>query len=96
MWAPLVSPWPEATVGGIVAANFNAPLRMRYGSIRDLVLAASVALPMDGSSGRGGPCEERGGLRPGQALRGRVGHASGLLTDVSLKLAPAAAVRAPA
>jgi FAD/FMN-containing dehydrogenases len=31
MWVPLVSPWPEATLGGIVAANFNAPLRMRYG-----------------------------------------------------------------
>jgi D-lactate dehydrogenase (cytochrome) len=26
---PLLSPWDEATVGGIIATNFNAPLRMR-------------------------------------------------------------------
>ncbi len=42
---PLASPWPEATIGGLVASNTNAPLRMRYGSIRDLVLYATVALP---------------------------------------------------
>lgn len=41
---PIVSPWPNATVGGVVAANNNAPLRMRYGSIRDLALYATVAL----------------------------------------------------
>ncbi len=45
MRAPLVSPWAEATIGGIVAANISAPLRMRYGSIRDMLLAATVALP---------------------------------------------------
>ena len=43
-WVPLESPWQESTVGGIVASNFNAPLRMRYGSIRDLVLSTTVAL----------------------------------------------------
>jgi glycolate oxidase subunit GlcD len=41
---PLASPWPQATIGGIVAANNNAPLRMRYGSIRDVTLCATVAL----------------------------------------------------
>ena len=45
VWTPLVSPWPEATVGGMVAANFNAPLRMRYGAIRDLILAMTVVMP---------------------------------------------------
>ncbi len=45
MWVPLLSPWPSATVGGIVASTFNAPLRMLYGSIRDLVLALTVVLP---------------------------------------------------
>ncbi|MCP6756844.1 hypothetical protein NL533_34980, partial [Klebsiella pneumoniae] len=30
---------------GIVATNFNAPLRMRYGGIRDLVLAVKAILP---------------------------------------------------
>jgi len=41
---PLASPWPDDTIGGLVAANNNAPLRMRYGAIRDLVLCATVAL----------------------------------------------------
>jgi len=45
MWVPLVSPWPGATLGGIMASNFNAPLRMRYGAIRDLLLAATMVLP---------------------------------------------------
>lgn len=45
MWVPLVSPWQTATVGGIVATNTNAPLRMRYGGVRDLVLAVTVVLP---------------------------------------------------
>ena len=62
MWVPLVSPWPEATVGGIVASNFNAPLRSRYGGIRDLVLAVTTVLP-DGRvirAGRPGDEERRG------------------------------------
>ena len=41
---PMVSPWPQATIGGIIATNLNAPLRMRYGAIRDLVLCSTVAL----------------------------------------------------
>ncbi|MGQ9502813.1 MAG: FAD-binding oxidoreductase [Anaerolineae bacterium] len=45
MWVPLVSPWPISTLGGIMASNFNAPLRIRYGAIRDLVLAATMVLP---------------------------------------------------
>lgn len=47
MWLPLVSPWQESTVGGIVATNSNAPLRMRYGygGVRDLVLAVTVVQP---------------------------------------------------
>lgn len=45
MWVPLISPWQTSTVGGIVATNFNAPLRMRYGSVRDLVLAVTAVLP---------------------------------------------------
>ncbi len=44
MWVPLVSPWADSTVGGIVASNFNAPLRMRYGGLRDQVLAVTAVL----------------------------------------------------
>ena len=45
VWVPLASPWRAATIGGIVATNFNAPLRMRYGALRDLVLAVTNVLP---------------------------------------------------
>jgi D-lactate dehydrogenase (cytochrome) len=45
VFVPLVSPWLESTLGGIISANFNGPLRMRYGGIRDLLLAATVVLP---------------------------------------------------
>lgn len=44
-YLPLVSPWDETTVGGLVAANLNAPLRTRYGGIRDLLLCMTVILP---------------------------------------------------
>ena len=45
MWVPLVSPWRQATIGGMLSTNFNAPLRMRYGGMRDLLLAVTVVLP---------------------------------------------------
>ncbi|MCE5265001.1 MAG: FAD-binding oxidoreductase [Deltaproteobacteria bacterium] len=42
---PLVSPWEETTLGGLVAANLNGPLRARYGGIKDLLLCMEVILP---------------------------------------------------
>jgi D-lactate dehydrogenase (cytochrome) len=44
MWVPADSPWPAASLGGMLAANLNAPLRMRYGSLSDQVLAMTVVL----------------------------------------------------
>ena len=38
--------WPAvATVGGVVATNDAGPLRIAFGSVRDLVLGVTVALP---------------------------------------------------
>ena len=45
LWWPVPHPWPEATVGGMVAANWNGPARFRLGAIRDLVLGGVVVLP---------------------------------------------------
>jgi len=45
LYLPLVSPWDETTLGGLVAANLNAPLRTRYGGIRDLLLCLTAILP---------------------------------------------------
>jgi glycolate oxidase FAD binding subunit len=46
--------WPErATVGGILSTNDSGTLRLRYGSLRDLVIGITVALP-DGTLARSG------------------------------------------
>lgn len=46
--------WPEvATIGGIVATNDSGALRARYGTLRDLILGVTVALP-DGTLARSG------------------------------------------
>jgi len=45
MHVPIASPWPGATIGGIISSNFNAPLRSLYGGLRDLVLTVTAVLP---------------------------------------------------
>jgi glycolate oxidase subunit GlcD len=83
---PLVSPWPEATIGGLVAANVNAPLRMRYGSLRDLVLCANVVLG-DGRIIRAGRpvIKNVAGFDLTKVFAGSHGTL-GLLTDLTLKI----------
>lgn len=83
---PLASPWEHATVGGLVAANSNAPLRMRYGAMRDLMLCGTVALA-DGRVIRvGRPIVKNvAGYDLTRAFVGSHGTL-GLLTDVTLKL----------
>jgi len=88
VWIPLASPWPDATIGGIVAANFNGPLRMRYGAIRDLLLAMTVVLP-DGRVIRAGRpvVKNVAGYDLPKLFTGSHGTL-GLITEVSLKLLP--------
>ncbi len=83
---PLVSPWPQATVGGLVAANVNAPQRMRYGSLRDLVLCANVVLG-DGRAIRVGRpvIKNVAGFDLTKIFAGSHGTL-GLLTDLTLKI----------
>jgi glycolate oxidase FAD binding subunit len=46
--------WPErATVGGIVATNDSGALRLRYGSLRDLIIGMTIVLA-DGTVARTG------------------------------------------
>jgi glycolate oxidase FAD binding subunit len=46
--------WPErATIGGILATNDSGPLRIRYGSLRDLIIGITLALP-DGTLAKSG------------------------------------------
>ncbi len=94
MWVPLVSPWADSTLGGIAATSFNAPLRMRYGAVRDLVLAATVVMP-DGRIIRAGRpvVKNVAGYDLPKLFVGSHG-VLGLLTDVTLKLAPLPRARA--
>lgn len=87
MWIPLVPAWPEATLGGLLATNFNAPLRMRYGALRDLLLAATVVLP-DGRIVRlGRPVVKNVAGYDLQKLFVGAHGTLGLITEVTLKLA---------
>jgi glycolate dehydrogenase FAD-binding subunit len=46
--------WPErATVGGILSTNDSGALRLRFGSLRDLVIGITLALP-DGTLAKSG------------------------------------------
>ena len=46
--------WPDqATIGGILAANDSGPLRLRFGSLRDLIIGVTLALP-DGTLAKSG------------------------------------------
>jgi len=88
VWTPLASPWREATIGGIVATNFNAPLRMRYGAVRDLLLAMTVVMP-DGRVIRAGKpvVKNVAGYDLPKLYVGSFGTL-GVLVEATLKLRP--------
>ncbi|HLG60692.1 MAG TPA: FAD-linked oxidase C-terminal domain-containing protein [Ktedonosporobacter sp.] len=82
----LAAPWPDATIGGLVAANINAPLRIRYGSLRDLVLCATVVLADGRIIRTGRPIVKNvAGYDLTKAFIGSHGTL-GLLTDITLKI----------
>ncbi|MBX5449916.1 FAD-binding oxidoreductase [Thermogemmatispora sp.] len=84
----LISPWPEATVGGLVAANVNGPRRLRYGALREQVLCLTVALADGRLIRTGRPLTKNvAGYDLTKAFIGSYGTL-GLLTDVTLKCWP--------
>ena len=47
--------WPsQATIGGILSANDSGALRLRFGSLRDLIIGVTVALPNGTLASSGG------------------------------------------
>ena len=93
MWVPMQSPWDYATIGGTVSSALNAPLRMRYGGVRDLVQAMTVVLA-DGRIVRyGRPVMKNvAGYDMIKLFIGAYGSL-GLITDVSFKISPAPRTR---
>ncbi len=86
--AAVAAPWPSATVGGLIAANINGPARMRYGSLRDNLLCATVALADGRVIHAGRPLVKNvAGYDLPKVFVGSWGTL-GLLTDVTLKLTP--------
>ena len=90
---PLASPWPDASVGGAVACNLNAPCRLRYGGVRDLTLSVTAALA-DGRVIRAGRplVKNVAGYDLTKAFVGSFGSL-GVVTEVTLKLVPEPRVR---
>jgi len=84
----LVSPWPNATVGDLLAANVNAPQRNRYGALRDNLLSSTVALA-DGRVIQVGRVVVKNvaGYDLPKLFVGSQGSL-GLMADVTLKLYP--------
>ncbi len=90
---PLAAPWPAATVGGAVAAGFNAPWRGLYGGIREALLCAEVVLPDGRLLHLGRPLvKDVAGYSLHKLFIGSFG-ALGALTAFSLRVYPAAPAR---
>jgi D-lactate dehydrogenase (cytochrome) len=88
MQVPLASPWAATTIGGLVATNLNSPQRLRYGAMRDLLMATTVAL-VDGRVIRAGRpvVKNVAGYDLPKLFVGSYGTL-GLMTDVTFKLSP--------
>jgi glycolate oxidase FAD binding subunit len=52
-WLPFDPPYPDATIGGILAANSSGPRRLAYGTARDSLIGLRVLGP-DGAVTRSG------------------------------------------
>ncbi len=84
----LDSPYPQATVGGTVAANTSGPRRMAYGTVRDLLIGVTIVRP-DGVIARAGGkvVKNVAGYDLGKLFTGSYGTL-GLITECAFRLHP--------
>jgi glycolate oxidase FAD binding subunit len=81
--------WPDrATIGGVAATNDSGPLRLRYGSLRDVVIGMTVVLA-DGTIARSGGkvVKNVAGYDLHKLLTGSFGTL-GLIAEVNFRLHP--------
>src|SRR4029453_10911049 len=81
-------PEPRATVGGVVAADASGPRRLRYGTVRDLLIGITVVLA-DGTVARAGGkvVKNVAGYDLGQLFCGPLGTL-GMVAEVIFRLHP--------
>jgi glycolate oxidase FAD binding subunit len=82
--------WPSrATVGGILSTNDSGALRLRFGSLRDLVIGATIALP-DGTLAKSGGkvVKNVAGYDLPKLVTGALGTL-GVITQATFRLHPA-------
>ena len=81
--------WPEtATVGGIVATNDSGPMRLKYGSLRDLIIGMTIVLA-DGTIAKSGGkvVKNVAGYDLHKLMTGAFGTL-GIITEVTFRLHP--------
>jgi glycolate oxidase FAD binding subunit len=93
-WLALDPPEPGATVGGVVAANASGPRRLRYGTVRDLIIGITVVLA-DGTMARAGGkvVKNVAGYDLSKLLCGSLGTL-GLIAEATFRLHPRPAAAA--
>nr|WP_255550937.1 FAD-binding oxidoreductase [Granulicella sp. dw_53] len=88
-WVALDPLWPEtATVGGIIATNDSGALRLRYGSLRDLIIGMTLVLA-DGTVAKSGGkvVKNVAGYDLHKLMTGAFGTL-GVITEVTFRLHP--------
>lgn len=88
-WLPLdPSVRPEATVGGVLAANVSGPARVRYGTMRDLLIGVRFATPGGEIVHSGGRVVKNvAGYDLGKLQIGALGTL-GVIVEATFKVAP--------
>jgi glycolate oxidase FAD binding subunit len=81
-------PEPGATVGGVIATNASGPLRLRYGTVRDLLIGIKVVLA-DGTVARAGGkvVKNVAGYDLGKLFTGSLGTL-GIIAEATFRLHP--------
>jgi glycolate oxidase FAD binding subunit len=93
-WLALDPPEPGATVGGVVAANASGPRRLRYGTVRDLIIGVTVVLADGTVAHAGGKVVKNvAGYDLGKLFCGSLGTL-GLIAEATFRLHPRPAAAA--
>ena len=77
-----------ATIGGVIAANSSGPLRLRYGTVRDLIIGITVVLS-DGTVAKAGGkvVKNVAGYDLGKLFSGSLGTL-GMIAEANFRLHP--------